>query len=110
TTRYQAAAASIATSTAATAASLLQLARPPIHWNLSNLMTTEVAAFLKELAGYSDLFASQDFCACEHCGSILGPAAYFVDVMRFIDTKITQPHFAAKPNHPLKLSNRRPDL
>lgn len=31
------------------------------------------------------LFGSQDYCECEHCRSVLSPAAYFVDLLQFID-------------------------
>ena len=31
------------------------------------------------------LFGSLDFSECEHCGSVLSPAAYFVDLLQFID-------------------------
>jgi hypothetical protein len=30
------------------------------------------------------LFGSQDACACGHCNSVLGPAAYFVDILQFV--------------------------
>lgn len=70
----------------------------------------EIQAYLKELPGYAEFFGSQDFCACRHCQSILGPAAYFVDLMRFVDQYVTQRHFTGKPAHPLRLQNRRPDL
>jgi hypothetical protein len=30
------------------------------------------------------LFGSMDFCACDHCRSILSPAAYLVDLLHFI--------------------------
>ena len=30
------------------------------------------------------LFGSLDFCECEDCRSVLGPAAYFVDILQFI--------------------------
>ncbi|XHX76336.1 MAG: neuraminidase-like domain-containing protein [Stenomitos frigidus ULC029] len=33
------------------------------------------------------LFGSLDFCECEHCRSVLSPAAYFVDLLQFIDPK-----------------------
>jgi Neuraminidase-like domain/Salmonella virulence plasmid 28.1kDa A protein len=33
------------------------------------------------------LFGSLDFCECEHCRSVLGPAAYLVDLLRFLDPK-----------------------
>ncbi|MEP7115554.1 MAG: neuraminidase-like domain-containing protein, partial [Ilumatobacteraceae bacterium] len=31
------------------------------------------------------LFGSMDFCECDHCGSVLGPAAYLVDLLKFLD-------------------------
>jgi DNA-binding transcriptional regulator YdaS (Cro superfamily) len=31
------------------------------------------------------LFGSVDFCECEHCRSVLSPAAYLVDLLRFLD-------------------------
>jgi Neuraminidase-like domain/Putative peptidoglycan binding domain len=31
------------------------------------------------------LFNSMDFCACDHCRSILSPAAYLVDLLQFLD-------------------------
>ncbi|HYC32267.1 MAG TPA: neuraminidase-like domain-containing protein, partial [Gemmatimonadales bacterium] len=76
-----------------------------------NNMRPEVFDYLKEIPGFEEFFGSQAYCTCRHCQSILGPAAYFVDLMRFIDTRITQPHFAtAAPSHPLRLQTRRPDL
>lgn len=66
--------------------------------------------YLKRIPGFSDFFGDQDYCACCHCQSILSPAAYFVDLMRFIDERVTQPFFAAKPQHELNLKTRRPDL
>ena len=33
------------------------------------------------------LFGSMDFCACDHCRSILSPAAYLVDLLHFIDQR-----------------------
>ncbi|MEM8934078.1 MAG: Tc toxin subunit A, partial [Acidobacteriota bacterium] len=66
---------------------------------------------LKEMPGYEDFFGSQDYCACDACRSILGPAAYFVDLMRFVEESISEPTFPeAKRDHPLFLGRRRPDL
>ena len=31
------------------------------------------------------LFGSVDFCECEHCRSVLSPAAYLVDLLKFLD-------------------------
>jgi len=35
-------------------------------------------------ATLESLFGSMDFCACEHCHSILSPAAYLVDLLQFL--------------------------
>jgi hypothetical protein len=65
---------------------------------------------LKDLPGYADLFGNTSYCDCEHCRSIFSPAAYFTDLMYFIDKNITKPAFAGKKQHPLRLHTRRPDL
>jgi hypothetical protein len=67
---------------------------------------------LRRIDGFSDLFGPQDFCDCPHCRSVLGPAAYFTDLMHFVETNISRPVFItpAKTTHPLYLKNRRPDL
>lgn len=31
------------------------------------------------------LFGSMDYCECDHCRSVLGPAAYLVDLLKFLD-------------------------
>ena len=33
------------------------------------------------------LFGSMDFCECEHCRSVLSPAAYLVDLLQFVDAE-----------------------
>jgi hypothetical protein len=40
---------------------------------------------LKQFPTMESLFGSMDFCECEHCRSVLSPAAYFVDLMQFVD-------------------------
>src|SRR5215472_4310507 len=65
---------------------------------------------LKDIPGYTELFGGSTFCDCVHCRSIFSPAAYFTDLMYFIDKNITQKAFANKPTHPLRLDKRRPDL
>src|SRR5262249_17105084 len=64
--------------------------------------------YLKELAGFQDLFGKLSLCHCQECQSILGPAAYFVDLMKFIDDNLRR-QFTA-PGMPLDLYTRRPDL
>ncbi len=61
------------------------------------------------LPGYQDIFGSLNYCECEHCKSIFGPAAYFVDLMRIIDKYVTQPNQQTIPGK-MQLSDRRPDL
>ncbi|GAA3264541.1 neuraminidase-like domain-containing protein [Streptomyces labedae] len=52
-----------------------------------------------------ELFGSMDYCACEHCRSVLSPAAYLVDLLLFAE----RPH--TEKEQPLKvLLERRPDL
>ncbi|WP_340199995.1 neuraminidase-like domain-containing protein [Ascidiimonas sp. W6] len=66
---------------------------------------------LKEIDGFDDLFGNQDFCDCEHCRSIFSPAAYFTDLMYFIDENVSKKLFnPQRLQHPLYLKNRRPDL
>jgi hypothetical protein len=68
---------------------------------------------LRQIDGYQLLFGKQDFCDCEHCRSVFSQAAYFTDLMLFVEKNVTQkvPQFAAATSeHPLKLKNRRPDL
>lgn len=69
-----------------------------------------IEGYLKEIPGFAEFFGNQDYCNCSHCQSILSPAAYFVDLMCFVEEQVTQPYFATRANHPLNLKVRRPDL
>jgi hypothetical protein len=42
---------------------------------------------LKNYPTMESLFGSMDFCECEHCRSVLSPAAYLVDLLQFVDTE-----------------------
>ena len=58
-------------------------------------------------AKLEDLFGSMDFCACDHCRSILSPAAYLVDLLQFLD----QPDVPEGTTNPQTvLLERRPDI
>src|SRR5947207_2833322 len=46
----------------------------------------------ENLPDYQELFGSLDFCTCDECSSIFGPAAYFVDLLRITDQYITTPN------------------
>jgi hypothetical protein len=57
-----------------------------------------------------NLFGSMDFCACDHCRSILSPAAYLVDLLQFIDQDPVAGTAQPKENPQTVLFDRRPDL
>ena len=42
---------------------------------------------IKEFPTLESLFGSMDFCECEHCRSVLSPAAYLVDLLQFTDAE-----------------------
>ncbi|MBF6650643.1 neuraminidase-like domain-containing protein [Methylobacter sp. BlB1] len=62
------------------------------------------------------LFGEMDYCACEHCRSILSPAAYLVSLLQFIDLKrynnqgVELPKTYAGENPLDVLLERRPDI
>jgi peptidoglycan hydrolase-like protein with peptidoglycan-binding domain len=45
-------------------------------------------ALIKHYPTMETLFGSLDFCECEQCRSVLSPAAYFVDILDFLDYKV----------------------
>ncbi len=78
---------------------------------------------IKQFPTMESLFGSMDFCECEHCRSVLSPAAYLVDLMQFVDPEAREwDHFLARWKtthgghdypHPKPydvLMERRPDL
>lgn len=62
------------------------------------------------------LFGEMDYCACEHCRSILSPAAYLVSLLQFIDLKRYNSQGVELPTtyegiNPMDvLLERRPDI
>lgn len=75
-------------------------------------VTPELVNDLRRIDGFSELFGPQDFCSCEQCRSVLSPAAYFCDLMYFVEQHVSNPVFVApgQATHPLYLKRRRPDL
>ncbi|MGH2905154.1 MAG: neuraminidase-like domain-containing protein [Solirubrobacterales bacterium] len=84
---------------------------------------TAQANLIKQFPTMESLFGSMDFCECEHCRSVLSPAAYFVDLLKFVEPSDnvwtsfknkwrTEHGNAAYPyDKPFKaLTKRRPDL
>ncbi|QHT61334.1 hypothetical protein GXP70_16130 [Paenibacillus lycopersici] len=45
----------------------------------------DLKSLLKDYPTMESLFDSMDYCECEHCRSVLSPAAYLVDLLRFVD-------------------------
>ncbi len=43
---------------------------------------------INEFPNMAGLFGSLDFCECEHCRSVLSPAAYLVDLLQFLDPEV----------------------
>ncbi len=66
--------------------------------------------FFRSLVGYAGLVNDQPWCECADCQSVLSPAAYFVDLMFFIEEHILKDSFQGRETHPLHLAKRRPDL
>lgn len=56
-------------------------------------------------ATLEELFGSMDFCTCDECRSVLGFAAYYVDMLMFTNCKAPQIQ-----NPQQVLFNRRPDI
>jgi hypothetical protein len=61
-----------------------------------------------------ELFGNMDYCSCEHCKSVLSPAAYLVELLEFIDLTGV-PHARSNPidvllGKPDVLVGRRPDI
>jgi peptidoglycan hydrolase-like protein with peptidoglycan-binding domain len=72
-------------------------------------------AIVQQFPSMASLFGNLDYCACEECQSVLSPAAYFVDVLEFLNKSAPN----AKGYTPLdvligsvdgKVAGRRPDL
>jgi hypothetical protein len=76
------------------------------NWlNVSNLKPrTQIQEVMEpgRLDDFESLFGNQTYCNCQHCQSIFSPAAYFVDLMYFLQTN----HYEAAK----RLRKIRPDL
>ncbi len=96
----------------------IKLSRQASHFLMNGLLATNAEHFKNTrghnlhqdihdkfmgLPNYRELFGSQRSAACDHDSSLYSAAAYFVDLMRLIEAKITSPKG-------LSLNERRPDL
>ncbi|MGB7208383.1 MAG: neuraminidase-like domain-containing protein [Pyrinomonadaceae bacterium] len=65
------------------------------------------SAALAKFPNWNNLFQTGDLCDCKHCNSVLGPAAYYADLLMFLkDRKAKNTAFTVKD----VLFDRRPDL
>ena len=91
--------------------SVLDILTGSFDWTSVGNTGPSIRDYLKDIPGYQDLFGDLAFCDCEHCQSIYSPAAYFVDLMQFVDKYVLTKHFTgAQANHVLNLKVRRPNL
>ena len=84
---------------------------PPLFVLSADAATRQAGrdALVETFPTMEELFGSQDFCACDDCGSVLSPAAYLVDLLHFLDPPAgTLPRAAKAPFE--VLDRRRPDL
>lgn len=76
----------------------------------------ETHADMIAYATLEQLFGELDYCACDHCRSVLSPAAYLVDLLTFIDHRKLNaageelPMDIEKDNPVDVLLSRRPDI
>lgn len=80
----------------------------------AQLYSKQIERIVAEQPDLKSLFGSADVCACRHCRSIYGPAAYFADVMRFLRNRLvrntTLPPGPSTQTAQDALFARRPDL
>lgn len=91
-------------------ANLHSMVASPHYSNaLFNNISDSLQEYTQQIPSYQDLFGTLDYCSCEHCRSVLSPAAYFLDIMRITDDYITDPNSTTIPTG-MRLETRRPDL
>ena len=76
----------------------------PALWGVGSAVMrsqTPTAPDLAENATLRRLFGALEQCACEPCLSVLSPAAYYVDLLRYVDSNLMAAY---------TLKQRRPDL
>lgn len=56
------------------------------------------------------LFGSQDYCQCDHCQTVYGPAAYLMDLVNFCNTHNTVTGGSGQAKFMELLRDRRPDI
>ena len=64
-----------------------------------------LAAVKSAIPNFEELFGTTSICECDHCRSVYSPAAYLVDILRFLDKSDRDPQSPYDV-----LLSRRPDL
>ncbi len=92
--------------------SVLDVVTGSFDWTNVGNTSPSIQDYLKDIPGYQDLFGDLAFCDCEWCQSIYSPAAYFVDLMQFVEKHVINEYFSTDntKDHVLNLKVRRPDL
>lgn len=90
------------------AANVRDIASPYFRAIHGGLPDSALSDYVESIPGYQELFGSLNYVACEECGSIFGPAAYFFDLLRITERYITKESPVIPPGY--KLRERRPDL
>ena len=85
------------------------LGSPHFRESRAGNLPVEMARYLSEIPDYEDLFGSLDYYEVAHCQSILGPAAYFVELLWYVDQYLDGPNAETIPVG-FRLDERRPDL
>lgn len=88
-------------------ANLKDIASPFIQNTIFNNIPASFLEHQQSIPGYDRLFGNLDYVDCEPCRSVFGPAAYFVDLMRFIEETITNRNPIPEEH---RLEHRRADL
>ena len=97
-----------------------QLKNTPAIFGISGSMdrSSAISDLRAKFPTLETLFGALDFCACEHCRSVLSPAAYLVDLLEFLTPEDEvwnhwKEHHqdVTSPKKPYEvLQGRRPDL
>ncbi|WP_431993866.1 neuraminidase-like domain-containing protein [Streptomyces albogriseolus] len=89
-------------------ANVRDIASPYFRSIHGNAVDATLADYVESIPGYQELFGSLNYVACDECGSVFGPAAYFFDLLRITERYITKESPGIPPDHDLR--ERRPDL
>lgn len=108
---YHAKALSIAAEVGIAAVGIHDAVAGGLNWFDTGNIGPDIGDFFRQIDGWEELFGAQTFCDCPECASVLGAAAYFADLMKFVEDNVLDHVFTgANANAVLSLRNRRPDL